>query len=169
MADKPTLSGSEQLERYIHFIRGHRVMLAPDLARLFGVATKRLNEQVKRNLDRFPEDFMFQLTADEHVALRSQFATSKGKGGTRYLPYAFTEHGTVMLANVLNSPTAVKASIEVVRAFIRLRQMLVSQQALARKLAALERKYDGQFQVVFEAIRELMTPPEPKKKQRIGF
>jgi hypothetical protein len=168
MTSRPSTVTTEQIERSIHFIRGHRVMLAPDLALLFGVATRRLNEQVKRNVDRFPPDFMFQLSVQELRDLKSQIATSSW-GGTRTLPYAFTEHGTVMLANVLNSPTAVTASIEVVRAFVRMRQMVVAHKELARKIEALERKYDGQFEVVFEAIRELMAPPEPRKKGRIGF
>ncbi len=143
-------------------------MLDEDLAEIYGVTTKRLNEQVKRNKDRFPEDFMFRLTVEEFAALRSQFATSRW-GGRRYPPNAFTEHGAVMLASVLNSPIAVEASIQVVRAFVRLRELLTSHKELARKLADLERKYDQQFQVVFDAIRKLMEPPPEKEKRRIGF
>ena len=148
-----------------------------DLAALYGVSTKRLNEQVRRNRDRFPDDFMFQLTAaelnvlkDEVGAsnLRSRFATSRSHGGRRYLPYAFTEHGAIMAANVLNSDRAVQASVQVVRAFVRLRQILASNSELARKLDELEKKYDRQFRVIFDAIRQLMTPPAPKKKE-IGF
>ena len=143
-------------------------MLDEDLAEIYGVTTKRLNEQVRRNKGRFPEDFMFRLTKEEFANLRSQFATSRW-GGRRYPPNAFTEHGAVMLASVLNSPIAIEASIQVVRAFVRLREMLASHKDLARKLAALERKYDQQFQVVFDAIRKLMKPPPDKPKPRIGF
>ena len=160
---------TERIEQAILLFRGQRVMLDSALAEVYGVSTRRLNEQVRRNRDRFPEDFMFQLNQDEFNDLKSQFATSSsGWGGRRKLPYAFTEHGAVMLASVLNSPVAVQASIQVVRAFIRLRQLLASNEDLARKLAALERKYDKQFQVVFEAIRQLMTPP-PTKRRSIGF
>jgi hypothetical protein len=148
-------------------------MLDSDLARLYGVTTTRLNEQVKRNLDRFPLDFMFQLTKEEWKSLISQIATSKrGRGGRRKLPYAFTEHGAVMAANVLNSPVAVRASIVVVRAFVRLRQLLVSHEELARKLEALEKKFekhDAQFKVVFDAIRQLMAPEKPPRQRQIGF
>jgi len=163
------ITSTSRIEQSIHLIRGQRVMLDSDLAKLYGVTTKRLNEQVKRNVYRFPEDFMFQLTKEETESLRSQFATSKtGRGGRRTLPYVFTEHGAVMLANVLNSPTAVQASIQVVRAFIRLREMLITHADLARRLDELEKKYDKQFAVVFEAIRALMSPPQ-KETKRIGF
>lgn len=159
----------DQIEKSILVIRGHRVILDTDLAKIYGVSTKRLNEQVRRNLDRFPDDFMFQLSETTGESLRSQFATSKiGRGGRRYLPYVFTEHGALMLANILNSPTAVASSIQVVRAFINLRQMLSSQAELARKLDLLERKYDHQFKVVFDAIRELTLIPEQPRK-RIGI
>ena len=159
----------DQIEKSILIIRGHRVILDTDLAKIYGVSTKRLNEQVRRNLDRFPDDFMFQLAETAEESLRSQFATSKiGRGGRRYLPYVFTEHGALMLANILNSPTAVASSIQVVRAFINLRQMLSSQAELARKLDLLERKYDHQFKVVFDAIRELTLIPEQPRK-RIGI
>lgn len=160
-----------RIERAIFLIRGERVILAKDLARLYGVTTKRLNEQVKRNRERFPEDFMFQLTREEVESFkpsRSQFATLKRGENIKYLPYAFTEHGVIMAANVLNSERAVQASVEVVRTFVRLRQMLASNAGLARKLDELERRYDGQFKLVFEAVRRLMTPPQPKPKP-IGF
>jgi hypothetical protein len=135
-------------------------MLDSDLAAIYGVLPKRLNEQVRRNKARFPPDFLFRLTPDEVDALRSHSATSKpGRGGRRYQPYAFTEHGAVMLASVLNSPAAVAASIHVVRAFVRLREIVGIHKELAEKLDALEAKYDSQFRVVFEAIRELMRPP----------
>lgn len=145
-------------------------MLDADLASLYGVTTKRLNEQVKRNRTRFPDDFIFQLTGQEVANLKSQFATSSLEwGGRRKLPNAFTEHGAVMLASVLNSPVAVQASIQVVRAFVQLRGLLATHAELARQLDELERKYDAQFRVVFEAIRELMQPlPSPRRKQ-IGF
>lgn len=144
-------------------------MLDSDLASLYGVSTGRLNQQVRRNKERFPEDFAFQLTAAEVKSLRSQIAISnRGRGGRRYLPMAFTEHGALMAAGVLNSPIAIGVSIEIVRAFVRVRQMLTSNAELLRKLEALESKYDAQFKVVFRAIRELMEPPKPAAK-RIGF
>jgi hypothetical protein len=152
-------------------IRGHRVILDSDLAELYEVEIKVLNQAVKRNIARFPDDFMFQLTAEEAARLRSQIVTLKaGRGEHRkYLPYAFTEQGVAMLSSVLHSDRAVHVNIEIMRAFVRLRQMLASNVELARKLASLERKYDAQFKVVFDAIRELMTPPEPNKKRPIGF
>ncbi len=167
----------EKIEKAIYLIRGEKVMLDSDLAQLYGVTTKRLNEQVNRNHERFPEDFMFQLTVEETTALtsqiagsnlRSQIATSRTHGGRRYRPYAFMEHGSIMAANVLNSEGAVQASVQVVRAFVRLRQLLGSNTELARKLEELEGKYDRQFKTVFDAIRQLMSPPLPRRKQ-IGF
>jgi len=161
---------AERIERSILVVRGHKIMLDADLAYLYGVSTGRLNEQVKRNRRRFPADFMFQLTADEARSLRSQFATLKpGRGKHRkYRPYAFTEHGAVMLASVLNSPTAVATSVEIVRAFVRLREMLTAHKDLARRLDELEKKYDKQFAVVFDAIRQLMSPVEPEQRE-IGY
>ena len=161
---------SERIERSILLIRGHKVMLDADLADLYGVTTFNLNKAVKRNMDRFPADFMFQLTADEARALRFQIGMSKpkGRGGRRYLPYVFTEQGVAMLSSVLRSKRAVQVNVEIMRTFVRLRQMLSSHAALARKLETLEKKYDAQFKVVFEAIRQLMTPSEPKKR-KIGF
>jgi phage regulator Rha-like protein len=160
----------ERIERAILSIRGEKVMLDSDLAELYGVETKVLNQAVKRNLDRFPADFMFQLTAIEVFNLnRSQIVTGSQKHrDPRFPPYAFTEHGALMLANVLNSERAAQTSVQVVRAFVRLRQMLASNAELARKLAALENKYDRQFKVVFDAIRRLMSRPEPKRRE-IGF
>ena len=149
-------------------IRGEKVMLDSDLASIYGVTTKRLNEQVKRNLRRFPSDFMFQLTETEKTEVVAKCDHLARIKFSPYLPYAFTEHGALMLANVLNSEKAVQASVHVVRAFVRLRNMLVANPELARKLQALERKYDAQFRVLFEAIRELMAPPEEKRKE-IGF
>ena len=159
----------ERIEQAIFLIRGQKVLLDADLAQLYGVETKVLNKAVKRNLDRFPEDFMFQLTAEESKNLRFQIGTSKKqRGGRRYLPYAFTEQGVAMLSGVLNSPRAVKVNVEIMRAFVRLRQLLASHTDLARKLTALEQKYDEQFKVVFDAIRALMAPPE-KPPKKIGF
>jgi hypothetical protein len=159
---------AERIESVILFVRGEKVILDTDLAVLYHVETRSLLQAVKRNSERFPADFVFQLTRKESDSLRSQIVISKGRGGRRSLPYAFTEHGAIMAGNVLNSKMAVRASVQVVRAFIRLRQMLASNAELARKLSDVERKYDAQFKVVFDAIRELMTPPEPQRKQ-IGF
>jgi len=142
-------------------------MLDADLAAIYGVTTKRLNEQFKRNRKRFPEDFAFSLTTEEFDNLRSQFATSSW-GGRRYPPIAFTEHGAVMLASVLNSPTAIRTSVEIVRAFIRLRELMIKHKDLARRLDALEAKYDQQFTAVFDAVRQLMVPPQ-KEPREMGY
>ena len=160
----------EVIERKIYLIRGQKVMLDSDLAELYGVTTKRLNEQVRRNIKRFPSDFMLQLSPDEFESLRSQFATLKhGRGHHRkYLPYAFTEQGVAMLSSVLNSERAIQVNIAIMRAFVKLREMLATHKDLARKLEEMEQKYDAQFKVVFDAIKELMRPPEPKKR-KIGF
>lgn len=179
-----TKSVSLHIEHLVYFIRGQRIMLDSDLAQVYGVSTKRLNEQVKRNIDRFPEDFMFQLTEKEwkiinlqntDIDSRSQFATSKAKdslksqiatskrGGRRTLPYAFTEHGAVMLASVLNSPQAIAASIQVVKVFVKLREILSTHKQLSKKLEELENKYDGQFKEVFSILRELMNPKNKDK------
>jgi hypothetical protein len=155
----------DHVERAILVLRGNKVLLDVDLAVLYGVSPKRLNEQVKRNRARFPDDFMFQLSEDESLNLRSQIATSSSWGGRRTTPYAFTEQGVAMLSSVLRSPRAIQVNVEIMRAFVRLRQLLQSNADLAKKLAALEKKYDAQFKVVFDAIRELMAPaPRP-----IGF
>jgi len=163
---------TERIERLILLIRGHKVMLDADLAELYGVETRVLVQAVKRNLNRFPKDFMFQLSDEETKLLRSQIVISnRGRGGRRYLPYVFTEQGVAMLSTVLNSERAVQINIEIMRAFVRLREMLLSHKDLARKLDALERKYeshDMHIRSLFEAIRQLMTPPEPKKR-KIGF
>jgi hypothetical protein len=158
----------ERVENAILFIRGQKVMLDVDLARLYRVSTKVFNQAVRRNQDRFPADFAFQLSNLEFHSLRSQIVTSNRRGGRRYRPYAFTEQGVAMLSSVLRSRRAVQVNIEIMRAFVRLRRMLASNEELARKLAALERKYDAQFKVVFDAIRELMHSPTPKRR-RIGF
>jgi hypothetical protein len=160
---------SERIERVIFLIRGHKVMLDVDLAKLYGVTVGRLNEAVKRNGKRFPGDFMFQLSLQELRNLKSQIAISSSRwGGRRHQPYAFTEQGVAMLSSVLNSERAVQVNIEIMRAFVRLRELIASNKGLAKRLDELERKYDAQFKVVFDAIRELMATPEPKRS-RIGF
>jgi hypothetical protein len=157
-------------------IRNQKVIVDRDLAEIYGVETRRLNEQVKRNPERFPEDFMFKLTkeeADDWLRLRSQIAILKRGKNIKYLPYAFTEHGAIMAANVLNSPQAVRMSVFVVRAFVKLREMLATHKELAHKLAELERKlqsHDESIRSLVVAIRQLMRPPEPEpSKKRIGF
>jgi hypothetical protein len=169
MTGKHAIVPVEQIERAILLIRGQKVMLDRDLADLYGVETKHLKQAVKRNVERFPDDFMFQLTREELENWRSQFVTSKAdKMGLRYPPMAFTEQGVAMLSSVLRSKRAVQVNIEIMRAFVRLRQMLEAHKDLRRKLAALEKKYDDQFKIVFEAIAELMAPPE-KPRKKIGF
>ena len=160
----------EKIRHAVVRLRGQNVMLDSDLAALYGVDVKTLNQAVKRNRERFPEDFMFQLTRDEAGSLRSQIVTlDTGRGRHRkYLPKAFTEQGVAMLSSVLRSQRAVRVNIEIMRAFVQLRRMLGANEDLARKLDALEQKYDGQFRVVFQAIRELMTPSEPPRRS-IGF
>ncbi len=158
----------EVFEEKIYLIRGDKVMLDADLAALYGVETKVLVQGVKRNADRFPPDFMFQLTNQEFIILRSQFVTSSRWGGRRYPPYAFSEHGIAMLSSILNSPQAIKVNIEIMRTFVRLRKLLASNSALASKLFALEEKYDSQFKVVFDAIRQMLAPVEVNKR-KIGF
>jgi len=157
-----------RIESSIFLIRGHKVMLSPDLAALYAVEPRALVQAVKRNIDRFPNDFMFQLTRAEFANLKSQIVTSSWGGARRATPYAFTEQGVAMLSSVLRSRRAVRVNIEIMRAFVRLRQMLASHADLARRLDELEQNYDAQLRVVFDAIRELMAPPEPPKK-RIGF
>ena len=161
----------EAVASRIFEIRGQRVMLDTDLAEMYGVPTFRLNEAVKRNRVRFPEDFMFQLSRDEAESLRSQFAILKsGRGQHRkYLPFAFTEQGVAMLSSVLNSERAALVNVAIMRAFVQLRGMLASNAELSQKLVALEQKYDDRFKVVFEAIRELMEPTQDGEKRRIGY
>jgi hypothetical protein len=169
---------TERIEARILLIRGEKVLLDTDLAELYGVETKVLNQAVRRNSERFPEDFMFQLSAEESEnlrlhfgasSLRSQFVTSNARrGGRRYNPLAFTEQGVAMLSSVLRSERAVQVNIAIMRAFVKLRAMLASHGDLARRLNEMEKKYDAQFKVVFDAIRELMKPPE-KPRRRIGF
>lgn len=169
------------LESAVHLVRGQRVMFDSDLAAIYQVTTKRLNQQVKRNRSRFPEDFAFQLTAKDiedlrsqiaTSSLRSQFATSKRKGGRRYLPWVFTEHGALMLASVLNSEIAVQASVRVVRAFVRLREMVAANAQLAAKLEELERRFDSHDEAIanlFAALKQLVAPSEQPKRREIGF
>lgn len=156
------------IEKKILLIRSEKVMLDADLAELYAVETKMLVRAVKRNIDRFPSDFMIQLSKEEFENLRFQFGTSSRWGGRRYLPYAFTEQGVAMLSSVLSSDRAIKVNIEIMRAFVSLRQMLASNKELSKKFDELEKKYDVQFKVVFDAIRQLMTPPELKRR-KIGF
>ena len=156
------------IERTILKIRGRSVMLDADLAALYGVETKSLVRAVKRNVERFPVDFMFQITPEEFRRLRSQFGTSRSWGGRRHRPYVFTEHGVAMLSSVLRSRRAVQVNIEIMRAFVRLRRTIEAHADLVERLDELEEKYDGQFRVVFDAIRQLMMPPATEK-QRIGF
>lgn len=158
----------DRIDQAILLIRRHRVMLDTDLAKLYGVSTKVLNQAVRRNATRFPADFMFQLKPEETTALRSQIVTSKGRGGRQYRPYVFTEQGVAMLSSVLHSERAIQVNIAIMRAFVQLREMIGSNKGLARRLNDLEKKYDSQFRVIFEAIRELMAEPESKVK-RIGF
>jgi len=162
----------EVIEHRLYLIRGQNVMLDRDLAELYQAPTKSLNLAVRRNRDRFPEDFMFQLTKEEARALRFQIETSnKGRGGRRYLPYAFTEHGVAMLSSVLSSKRAVQVNIIIMRAFVKLREMLSTHRDVLRKLEELERKYqrhDAQITAIFDAIRKLIeTSPRPRR--RIGF
>jgi len=162
---------SELIEKKIYLIRGEKVMLDKDLALLYGVPTKRLNEQMKRNIKRFPEDFMFQLTWEETKSLRSHFATLKRGQYTKYRNYAFTEQGVAMLSSVLNSERAIQVNIAIIRTFVKLRQIISTHKELANKLKELERKiekHDIEIRSIFEAIRQLMIPPEQPKK-RIGF
>lgn len=170
---------AERIESKILLLRGHKTLLDADLAELYGVPTKALVQAVKRNLERFPEDFMFQLTNQEFNVLRSQFVTSSSQalsslawGGRRTAPYAFTEQGVAMLSSVLNSPRAIAVNIEIMRAFVRLREILASNKELAQKLDELERKlktHDQAIAGILEAIRQLMATPQPTKKQPIGF
>lgn len=177
----------ETIIQRIVLLRGQKVLLDADLAALYDVPTKRFNEQVKRNLERFPSDFMFQVSEEEFAALRSHFATSNGqaagRGGRRYLPFAFTEHGTIMAATILNSLRATQVSVYVVRAFVQLRELIVSNKELALRLDDLENKVElmslthdtfehntrVQLKQIFDALRELMTQPAPAAKRSIGF
>ncbi len=173
MAQNTVVVPVAEIEQRILTVRGQKVMFDSDLANLYGVTTKRLNEQVRRNGTRFPPDFMFRLTQEEAAGLRSHFATSKvGRGGRRYPPSAFTEHGAIMLASVLNTTRAVEVSVYVVRAFVRLREMMVSNKEVAAKFGDLERKvarHDEAIRSPVTAIRQLMESPPPAPRRRIGF
>ena len=160
----------ERVENRILTIRGHRVMVDTDLAEVYGVPTKALNQAIKRNADRFPDDFMFQLSREEADSIRSQTVTLKTVRGKhwKYLPYVFTEHGAIMAASVLNSPRAIEASVYVVRAFVKMREVLATHKELVQRLDEMEGKYDRQFKVVFDAIRALMEPPKTTTR-RIGY
>lgn len=167
-SDAHNLIPPERIESAIYLIRDEKVMLDQDLASLYGVPTKVLVQSIRRNLARFPGDFMFPLTNREFAILRSQIVTSSW-GGRRTPPYAFTEQGVAMLSAVLKSPRAITVNIEILRTFVRLRRLLLSHEDLARKLAELETRYDQQFSVVFDAIRKIMAPDVPPKRRRIGF
>ena len=158
----------DQIESIIFLIRGQKVMLSPHLAELYNIEPRVLVQAVKRNIDRFPEDFMFQLTDDEFLSLKSQIVISSWGGSRRAKPYAFTEQGVAMLSSVLRSKRAVRVNIEIMRTFVQLRQLLASHTELAGKLLEMEKKYDEQFKIVFEVINQLMTPPE-KPHKKIGF
>ncbi len=160
---------SEIIENKIYLIRGHKVMFDRDLADLYGVLTKYLTRQVRRNIERFPQDFMFQLTREEAEVSRSQIGTLKRGQNIKYLPYVFTEQGVAMLSSVLNSTRAVQVNIAIMRAFVKLRELMTTHKDLARKIEQLEKKYDAQFKVVFDAIRQLMVPPPAPPKGRMGF
>jgi len=170
-----SLTEGRLIKNYIFLIRGHKVMLSPHLAELYDVPTKVLLQAVKRNIERFPEDFMFQLTWEETSSLRSQIVTLKRGQHLKYLPYAFTEQGIAMLSSVLRSKRAIQMNVTIMRAFVQLRQFIASHKELAQQLARLESKitkkfaeYDEEIQTLFNAIKELMTPPE-KPKRQIGF
>jgi len=158
----------KDLEKQIYLVRNHKVMLDTDLAFLYGVETRTLIQAIKRNKKRFPEDFMFQLTKEEMENLRSQFVISS-HGGRRYLPHAFTEQGVAMLSGVLNSERAILVNIQIMRTFTKIRQMILSHQDLTRKIEAMERKYDQQFKVVFNAIKQLLSPSKQKPLKIKGF
>lgn len=168
MAEAQSLVPVERIERTILVLRGEKVILDADIAGLYGVETKTLVRAMKRNLERFPKDFMFQLTPEEVERLRYQIGTSNGRGGRRYRPYAFTEQGVAMLSSVLRSEQAVLVNVEIMRAFVRLRQVMNSRSDLMRRLDDLEQRYDAHFKVVFDALRQLMAAPEPSSR-RIGF
>lgn len=164
-----SLITAEVIEKRILLVRGQKVMLDFHLAELYDVETKALKRAVRRNRERFPDDFAFELTTEEYAGLRYQFGTLRWGEHAKYLPFAFTEQGVAMLSSVLRSKRAVHVNVEIMRAFVKLREILATHKDLARKLEELEKKYDEQFAVVFQAIRQLMAPPEPPPKRRIGF
>jgi hypothetical protein len=167
-----TLVPTELIASKIYLIRGIKMMLDRDLAELYGVETRSLIQAVKRNMERFPSDFMLQLTKEEFDSLRSQIVISKGKGGRRYLPYVFSEQGVAMLSSVLKSKRAVEVNIAIMRVFVKLRETVATHKELSRELEDLEQRIEGhdeKIQVIFEAIRQLMAPPDKKGKKKIGF
>lgn len=168
MPKKPLPALQERIQTKIIFIRGQKIMLDADLARLYGVETKQLTRQVRRNIMRFPDDFMFRLTSQEVANLRCHFDTSSW-GGRRYRPYAFTEQGVAMLSSVLNSERAIQVNIQIMRTFTKLRQLMATHESLRKKIEEMEKKYDYQFKIVFDAIKQLLEPPKQKQKPRIGF
>jgi len=165
---KNNIASVEQIENIILFIRGQKIILDRELSQLYGVTTGNLNKAVKRNLDRFPLDFMFQITREEYTSLRFQFGILEKGRHAKYLPYAFTEQGVAMLSSVLNSKRAIQVNIQIMRAFTRLRQMLSTHKDLKKQIEAMEKKYDQQFQIVFEAIKQLLET-DAKPEKRIGF
>ena len=166
--DKKKVIPISRIENSIFMIRDEKVMLDADLAAMYGVETRVLVQAVKRNINRFPDDFMFQLNMDEFRNLKSQIVTSSW-GGRRKPPYAFTEQGVAMLSGVLRSKRAVLVNVEIMRTFVKLRRILATHEDLSRKLTSLEQKYDKQFKLVFDAIREIMAPDDPPKQRQIGF
>jgi len=172
MTESQVVVPTETIERRILLIRGQKVLLDMDLAELYAVETRTLKRAVRRNRNRFPPDFMFELTPEEHRILRCQFGTLRWGAHSKYLPFAFTEQGVAMLSGILTSPRAVMVNVAIMRAFVRLRELIASNRELAHRLDELERKYDVQFKVVFDAIRKLMEKPKPypeSPKQKIGF
>jgi hypothetical protein len=172
MSNRISLIPRERIQQAIFLVRGEKVMLASDLAGLYGVTTGNLNKAVRRNLGRFPPDFMFQLTSEETESLLFQSGRSKGRGGSRHCPYAFSEQGVAMLSSVLRGDRAVQVNIAIMRTFVQLRQMLAGHEELSRKLTDLERRiesHDSAIHSLFEAIRQLMAPPSPPQRPEIGF
>jgi len=168
MANNRNLTSIEKIEKLIFLVRGQKIMLSTHLAELYGVESRVLVQAVKRNIERFPEDFMFQLSDEEFENLKSQFVISSWGGMRRAKPYAFTEQGVAMLSSVLRSKRAVQVNIEIMRSFVKLREMLTTHEDLKRKIESMEKKYDEQFQIVFEAIKQLLTE-EDKPKKKIGY
>jgi len=162
---------AKKIESIIYVIRGQKVMLDTDLARLYGVLTKNFNKAVKRNIDRFPPDFMFQVTKEEFEVLRFQIGTSNGSGGRRYLPYVFSEHGVAMLSSILNSAQAIQVNISIIRTFVKMRQLLASEESLSDRVGKLEKGTDKLFRIVFERLDEVErnSPLLPKERKRIGL
>lgn len=165
---KPAMIPDDIIENKIYLIRGKKVMFDRDLAQLYGVLTKNLNKAVSRNMEKFPDDFMFQLTKDELHNLRFQFGTSN-RGGRRYMPFVFTEQGIAMLSSVLKSKTAIRVNIQIMRTFTKIREMIVSNKVLREKIEAMERKYDGRFRVVFDAIKRLIEKDRIEPIKIVGF